>query len=188
MTGRNEKGEEVSDYPFYNTAAAARSHVKTYMLHKYKVDFNDKLKFPQWEVCWKAYQGEVLKPNGKMEVKHGKFLCPELMEGIMEVVSIACDTFDARGTPEYETLLARLPEEYRDCYHKLIQMGAQYCVTLFFAQRGRESVAAMQVGDLIKEESDTLQFSYWREVQNLRLLGFNTLNAQVYIEFILGRP
>ena len=51
MTGRNEKGEEVSDYPFYNTAAAARSHVKTYMLHKYKVDFNDKLKFPQWEVC-----------------------------------------------------------------------------------------------------------------------------------------
>ena len=92
------------------------------------------------------------------------------MEGIMEVVSIACDTFDARGTPEYETLLARLSEEYRDCYHKLIQMGAQYCVTLFFAQRGRESVAAMQVGDLIKEESDTLQFSYWREVQNLRLL------------------
>jgi hypothetical protein len=38
------------------------------------------------------------------------------MEGIMEVVSIACDTFDARGTPEYETLLARLPEEYtRTC-------------------------------------------------------------------------
>ena len=52
----------------------------------------------------------------------------------------------------------------------LVLMGAQYCVTLFFAQRGRESVAAMQVGDLIKEESDTLQFSYWREVQNLRLL------------------
>ena len=170
VTGKNEKGEEVSGYPFYNTAAAARSHVKAYMLHKYKVDFNDKLKFPQWEVCWKAYQGEVLKPNGKMEVKHGKFLSPELMEGIMEVVSIACDAFDARGTPGYETLLARLPEEYRDCYHKLIQMGAQYCVTLFFAQRGRESVAAMQVGDLIKEESDTLQFSYWREVQNLGLL------------------
>ena len=24
------------------------------MLHKYKVNFDDELKFPQWEVCWKA--------------------------------------------------------------------------------------------------------------------------------------
>ena len=24
------------------------------MLHKYKVNFDDKLTFPQWEVCWKA--------------------------------------------------------------------------------------------------------------------------------------
>ena len=69
---RKGKRSVTTDYPFYNTAAAARSHVKTYMLHKYKVDFNDKLRFPQWEVCWKAYQGEVLTPNGKMEVKHWK--------------------------------------------------------------------------------------------------------------------
>ena len=52
---RKGKRSVTTDYPFYNTAAAARSHVKTYMLHKYKVDFNDKLRFPQWEVCWKAY-------------------------------------------------------------------------------------------------------------------------------------
>ena len=167
MKVKNENGYEVDDYPSYNTAAAARSHVKNYMLHKYKVDFNDKLKFPQWDVCWKAYQGEVLKPNGKMEVKHGKFLSPELMEGIMEVVAIACATYEKRGTPEYETLLAKLPEQYRDNYHKLIQMGVQYCITFFFAQRGREGVAALKVGDLIKEESDTLKFSYWREVENL---------------------
>ena len=32
---------------------------------------------------------------------------------------------------------------------------------------GREGVAALKVGDLIKEESDTLKFSYWREVENL---------------------
>ena len=24
------------------------------MLHKYKVNFDDKMTFPQWEVCWKA--------------------------------------------------------------------------------------------------------------------------------------
>ena len=54
---RKWKRSVTTDYPFYNTAAAARSHVKTYMLHKYKVDFNDKLRFPQWEVCWKASGG-----------------------------------------------------------------------------------------------------------------------------------
>ena len=45
MKVKNEQGYEVADYPFYNTAAAARSHVKNYMLHKYKVDFMDKVKF-----------------------------------------------------------------------------------------------------------------------------------------------
>ena len=46
MKVKNEQGYEVADYPFYNTAAAARSHVKNYM-YKYKVDFMDKVKFPQ---------------------------------------------------------------------------------------------------------------------------------------------
>ena len=67
MKVKNEQGYEVADYPFYNTAAAARSHVKNYMLHKYKVDFMDKVKFPQWEICWRAYQGGVQKPNGKTQ-------------------------------------------------------------------------------------------------------------------------
>ena len=41
---------------------------------------------------------------------------------------------------------------------------------MFFAQRGRESVTKMQVSDLVYEESETLQFGYWREVQNLLLV------------------
>ena len=165
MKVKNEQGYEVADYPFYNTAAAGQSHVKNYMLHKYKVDFMDKVKFPQWEICWRAYQGEVLKPNGKMKVQHGKFMQPELMEGIMELVAQSCATFEARGTPEYDAYLMRLPAELRNSYHRLNQMGAHYCVTLFFAQRGRESMATMEVADLVKEESDTMEFSYWREVK-----------------------
>ena len=30
-------------------------------------------------------------------------------------------------------------------------------------------MATMEVGDLVKEESDTMEFSYWREVKNLYL-------------------
>ena len=56
MKVKFEQGYEVADYPFYNTAAAARSHVKNYMLHKYKVDFMDKVKFPSGR-----FAGELIK-------------------------------------------------------------------------------------------------------------------------------
>ena len=107
--------------------------------------------------------------TGKMKVQHGKVMQPELMEGIMELVAQSCATFEARGTPEYDAYLMRLPAELRNSYHRLNQMGAHSCVTLFFAQRGRESMATMEVADLVKEESDTMEFSYWREVKNLYL-------------------
>lgn len=73
-----------------NTADCNRSHLKNYLLHTYKVlsksskyvlgqaldlydvhikvDLDDKIRFPQWGSWWKAYQGEVLKPQGKMQV------------------------------------------------------------------------------------------------------------------------
>lgn len=68
-----------------NTADCNRSHLKNYLLHTYKVfsktsknvlglaldikvDLDDKTRFPQWANWWKAYQGEVLKPQGKMQV------------------------------------------------------------------------------------------------------------------------
>ena len=44
-----------------------------------------------------------------MKVQHGKFMQPELMEGIMELVAQSCATFEARGTPEYDAYLMRLP-------------------------------------------------------------------------------
>ena len=44
-------------------------------------------------------------------------------------------------------------------------MGNQYVVTLFFAQRSKESMATMEVGHLVKEEDETLQFAYFREVR-----------------------
>lgn len=43
-------------------------------------------------------------------------------------------------------------------------MGAQYVITIFLAQRSIESMAQLNVGDLVWEESDTVVFSYYREV------------------------
>jgi hypothetical protein len=46
----------------------------------------------------------------------------------------------------------------------LLQMGAQYVITIFLAQRSIESMAQLEVDDLVWEESDTVEFSYLREV------------------------
>lgn len=83
MTKKSKGGEESTDFPSVNTADCNRSHLKNYLLHTYKVfliikrlclankikvDLDDKLRFPDWGIWWKAYQGEVLKPRGKMQV------------------------------------------------------------------------------------------------------------------------
>ena len=99
------------------------------------------------------------------KVKHAEFLPPEFLEGVMELVSLACAAYTNRGTDKYEGLLQQLPADYRDSYHKIIAMGNQYVVTLFFAQRSKESMATMEVGHLVKEEDETLQFAYFREVR-----------------------
>ena len=45
---KDETGAEVADFPFYHTTAAARSHVKCFLLANYKLDISDKRRFPNW--------------------------------------------------------------------------------------------------------------------------------------------
>jgi hypothetical protein len=68
VSKKDEDGSEVVDFPFFHTAAAARSHVKCFLLKEHKIDIGNRRRFPEWGAWWKAYQGEVLKPNGKMQV------------------------------------------------------------------------------------------------------------------------
>ena len=43
-------------------------------------------------------------------------------------------------------------------------MGAQYVTTIFLAQRSIETMVKLEAEDLVWEESDTVEFSYLREV------------------------
>ena len=90
----------------------------------------------------------------------------------MELVSLACAAYTHRGTDKYEAILQKLPSDYRNSYHKLIAMGNQYVITFFFAQRGKETMASLEVDHLVKEEDETLQFAYFTEV---RLKSFSWL-------------
>lgn len=94
-------------------------------------------------------------------------LPPEFMESVMELLALAEAVYAARGTEEYPALLDMLPEAFRDSYHKILQKGAQYVITLFLAQRAVESIMEMDVKDIVKEEDDSMEFTYWREVSSL---------------------
>ena len=68
VSRKNSEGVLIDDYPMFHTAAALRSHMKNYLLETFKVNLADPITFPKWNDWWKAYKGEVLKPNGKMKV------------------------------------------------------------------------------------------------------------------------
>ena len=68
------------------------------------------------------------------QVNHGKFLPPAFMEGVMDMVGLAMAVFTARGTASYEELLKQLPEEYKDSYHKLIQVNVKIQLNFSVAQ------------------------------------------------------
>ena len=68
VSHKNSEGVLVDDYPMFHTAAALRSHLKNYLLETFKINLADPITFPKWNDWWKAYKGEVLKPNGKMKV------------------------------------------------------------------------------------------------------------------------
>jgi len=69
VASKDKDDKETTDFPYFNTAQAARSHMKCYVLEAYQVDLGDKILFPKWKQWWVAYQGEVLKPKGKMKVR-----------------------------------------------------------------------------------------------------------------------
>ena len=45
---------------------------------------------------------------------------------------------DKKDTDRYKSLVQKLPEDYQDNYHRLIQMGSYFIVGMSFAKRGRE--------------------------------------------------
>ena len=138
-------------------------------LAKFRGKVNENTLYKSWDLA-KVREDKLKKkttlyyPLPSPQVDNRPHLSPDFMESVMELLAQAQAVYAARGTKEYPAMLALLPEGYRDNYHQIIQKGAQYVVTLFLAQRAVESIKVMDVTDLVKEEDDTLEFSYWREV------------------------
>ena len=47
-----------------------------------------------------------------------------------------CDK--GKDSAKYKKLVQKLPDDYKDDYHRLIQYGAFFIIAMHFAKRGRE--------------------------------------------------
>ena len=56
------KAKDVIDFPSYNYAMAARSHVKIFIIESHGLDISSPLTCPDWPKWWISYQASTLVP------------------------------------------------------------------------------------------------------------------------------
>ena len=66
-----------------------------------------------------------------------------------------------KDTDEYWALVYKLPSEYRDIYHLLIQKGIIYIFMSMLAQRGREGISNVMKDDFVKFYDEDVGYHYW---------------------------
>ena len=91
---------------------------------------------------WGGYLKE-LKETGRNDTKHNPEIPAESIAkiqelGVLLLELMQCDKGDKK---KYNKLVAKLPTNYQDEYHKLIQYVAYYIIGMHFARRGREGKA-----------------------------------------------
>ena len=90
---------------------------------------------------WSGYTKE-LKELGRNDVTHNESIprssIIEIQKHLVILLQIMlCKPDD---TAHYKSLIEKLPLEYKDDYHRLIQYGAYYIIGMHFAKRGREGI------------------------------------------------
>ena len=153
---KNEAGgvEVIVELPRFKTIEGVKSHIKMACMKLLKMDITDKIEFPEESDFWKDYLTH-LKSNstndmqifrifdydyfsGKMKIDHHKSVSPYVLDAAYQLFGDATAAYKARGQADYKQYLAKIPKEWRDKYHYLIQWGVMWFSTLLEINRGRE--------------------------------------------------
>lgn len=160
---KGKTGEEM--LPKRQTAQAVRSRLKSELIAQYKIDITDNLKFPDNEKKWKALVMEIVAA-GRNETTHHEEVFPETMLAIYQLLGKVVAVLMARGTPDYQRLLATIPGDVQGRLHVVLQWGAIFVLQMFQVRRGVENLEFLEAPDF-KEISDKLwDFQY---IKNTKL-------------------
>ena len=84
------------------------------------------------------------------------------MQAILKLLADAKAALEARGSPEYDECLQKIPVEWRHKLNSLVQNGAQMILTLYEVRRSKEGLEFLKKKDLQVMEDDVWQFKYMR--------------------------
>ena len=89
---------------------------------------------------WGGYKKE-LKECGRMDTTHNDEIPAASLIKIQELLVLLlalmmCDK--EKDSAKYKRLVQKLPDQYKDDYHRLYQYGAFFIIAMHFAKRGRE--------------------------------------------------
>jgi len=160
---KGKTGEEM--LPKRQTAQAVRSRLKSELIAQYKIDITDNLKFPDNEKKWKALVMEIVAA-GRNETTHHEEVFPETMLAIYQLLGKVVAVLMARGTPDYQRLLATIPADVQGRLHVVLQWGAIFVLQMFEVRRGVENLEFLEAPDF-KEISDKLwDFQYIKNTKS----------------------
>ena len=148
--------------PKLNTAAKMRSCIKTAIMDRYKVNIVDKCLFPEAEKKWKAFSKELVK-NKRGDTEHHEEVDPETLLQIYTLLSNVKNAIQARGTSEYQAMLAKIPVESQSQLNKLAQWGAILILMSYEVRRGGEGYEELEVNDFKIFDDGQYEFKYIRK-------------------------
>ena len=152
--------------PSRSYADTFRSHLRS---HFYKesgalIDLNNEAMFPRYHQFMKGFHSE-LKKNGKGDPKHYDPLDGNTLAKIYEFLVKIQQVVEARGTDSYKEKLEKLPNNYHNTFHYLLQYGAQFIIQLGLGRRAREGITDLKKSALKKFIDPETNAQYYQKVQ-----------------------
>ena len=116
-----------------------------------------------------------LKSEGRGDTEHRKEIPTSSLKVIMDLLRLLQEILrcEDKKTPEYRNLIEKLPKDYQDSYHILIQKGVVYLLISLFGRRARENTDALTKAHFEKMYDEEENYFYWGKA-----VGEKTKNYQ----------
>ena len=137
---------------------------------------------------------QELAAQGLADTEHYGEVYPDTMEAIFTLLQNTSEALAARGTPEYDSALNKIPVEWRSKLNYIMQMGAELTVQMFGARRGGENMRDLKKKDFEMFEDRIKDFRYWKHIRSEKDKNHNlgthaALNGCIpYTDFLQWNP
>ena len=108
-----------------------------------------------------------LKAEGKADTQHTEAIPQESQDSIMDLIVLlqAIMGCKDKDTEEYRNLVSKLPEQYQDCYHFLMQYALYYIFAFLYARRGAQGIDLLSKSHFEKLWDEDNKIYYWLKVK-----------------------